>query len=237
MIILIEINNEINLILLLYFLKSNLDWLFYILYLFIMNSKKLLEKIESAKNEFVNTLPKEELNKEKAKIIIKRQVAAFEWNFIIWLSSILITAKSNKAKQETKENLAEELKDNHAGLLRSFAKSWDSLPDKKDFEFLEKEIWEIRELISEMSGLKNLVLMTILEDTASDCMLYLNKAAKIIGATDTRYADMHYTLDLKHSQDFKDSLVEEIKYYDNNEELINSSIEKAIKLLKKIWTI
>ncbi|MDD3793981.1 MAG: iron-containing redox enzyme family protein [Candidatus Gracilibacteria bacterium] len=179
----------------------------------------------------------EDLDQNKSRTIIKRQVAAFEGNFVVWLSSILITAKANKTKEETLKNLSEELEGNHAGLLRSFAKSGNALPDKNDFDYLENEISMIRELVSEMSGLKNLVLLTVLEDTAPNCMAIFQKAAKLINADDTRYADMHYELDVEHSQDFKDSLIKEIQYYDNPEPLIDDAINKSLGLLKKIWTL
>ena len=203
-----------------------------------MNEKQLLEKINNTTNSFVLSLPEvNSLSLEDSKKIIKRQVVAFEWNFIVWLSSVLITAKSDKSKIEIVENLTEELKDNHAWLLRSFAKSGDSLPSLNDYEFLDSEISDIRLLVSEMSWLKNLVLMTILEDTSPECMKLLSEASKKINSIDNRYPDIHYTLDLWHSEDLKKALVEEIKFYDNVEEKIDDSINKAINLLKKIWLI
>ena len=203
-----------------------------------MEEQKLLEKINRATSELTNLLPKpEELDISKAKTLIKRQVAAFEGNFVVWLSSILITAKADKTKKEAFKNLREELEGNHAGLLRNFAKSGNALPDKEDFDFLENEVAEVRKLISEMSGLKNLVLLTVLEDTAPNCMAVLQKAAKLIDASDTAYADMHYELDVQHSKDFKDSLYEEVQQYESPESAVDEATDKALNLLKKIWSL
>lgn len=196
------------------------------------------DKINYAKQELLLIISNiTNLDKEKATTLIKRQLVAFEGNFVVWLSSILLTAKALKTIEVTRENLTEELEWNHAGLLRDFAKSWNALPSIEDYNFLENEITTIRELVSEMSWLKNLVLLTLLEITAPDCMSVFQNAANLIWANDSRYTSLHYELDKKHSQEFLDSLIEEIKFYDSPLDLIDDSIEKSLNLLKKIWAI
>ena len=203
-----------------------------------MNKQKLLYKINNATEILTRLLPDpKKINKEQARTIIRRQVVAFEGNFVVWLSAVLLTARAEKTKEEIIKNLSEELEGNHAGLLRSFAKSGNALPNKSDFDYLEEEIKNIRELVSEMSGLKNLVLLTVLEDTAPNCMMIFQKVATIINANDTRYADMHYELDVKHSKDLKDSLIEEVGHYKNCEPMVDDAINKSLELLKKIWSL
>ena len=124
----------------------------------------LMNKLTAATVRVAETLPTLAwLSNDQKRRILKRYVAALEGNFLAWMAATSITCRSMKSRYAADQNLWDEISEDHPGMLREFAKSADAEPDAADFDAVAYQVSEIRRLVSELSGLKNIPLLTTLE--------------------------------------------------------------------------
>ena len=197
--------------------------------------EKFLRAVAETK-EFL--MSPDKISAKDTKLIIKRYVAAIEGNFVAWMAGASISARSVVSKFAADENLWVELKDDHPGMLRNFAKCANAEPDGKDFEAVEKEVARIRNLVGELSGIKNVALMAVLENTSAAFIPYLAELAKKLGSEDLTYTDIHGEADIEHANQFLEALSDEKTLgYPNAEKDIEETIGLAIELIRKIFTV
>ena len=80
--------------------------------------------IEQAIDDLLATLPDpERLSAEQRRGIIARYTAVLEGNFIYWMTGAYISAGSDEARAKIMDNLREEVRDSHPGMMRRFAVS------------------------------------------------------------------------------------------------------------------
>src|SRR2546428_11129976 len=80
------------------------------------------EPIELAIDDAMASLPKaEHLSAHDRRGIIARYTAVLEGNFIYWMTATYLSVSSAEAQEIIKDNLLEEVRDNHPGMLRRFA--------------------------------------------------------------------------------------------------------------------
>src|SRR2546422_478412 len=70
----------------------------------------------------------ERLSPEERRGIIARYTSVLEGNFIYWMTSAYLSARSTEAHAIIQDNLLEELRDNHPGMLRKFAIAAHAVP-------------------------------------------------------------------------------------------------------------
>ena len=69
-------------------------------------------------------------------------------------------------------------------------------------------------MVGEMSGLKNLTLMAVLENTSVEFIPFLEKLATQLGSSNTVYTKIHGEADAAHAQQFAWALDHERYHYD-----------------------
>src|SRR3989344_8007789 len=153
---------------------------------------RLKVKMDKAINEVRSFLPShQKLSKEQAIKIIQRYTASIEGNFLSWMSGASISVRSVISRFAVDENLWVEIKDNHPGMLRKFAINCKAEPNSEDYRYSERETNSIRELVSELSGIKTISLMATLENTSSAFIPFLAELGKKLGCKDFTYTNVH----------------------------------------------
>src|SRR5271154_6519437 len=72
------------------------------------------------------------LSADEGRGIIARYSAVLEGNFIYWMSATYLAVHSPAAKALIEDNLLEEVKDNHPGMLRRFVLAAHAAPTDLD---------------------------------------------------------------------------------------------------------
>ena len=200
--------------------------------------EKLRMKLAKATTDAKSFLrPSEGISDDEARKIIKRYAAAIEGNFLAWMGGASISARSVVSKFAADENLWVEIRDDHPSMLRNFAKCAKAEPDAQDFQYVHNEVKAIRNLVGELSGVKNIALMAALENTSASFIPYLAELAKRLGCTDLTYTDVHGEADIEHANQFLEALSDEQELgYQNSEKEIDDTLALTLGLLKKIFS-
>ena len=149
-----------------------------------------------------------------------------------------ISARSVISKFAVDENLWVEIKDNHPGMLRKFAKNCNAEPNSEDFRYVENEVNAVREIVADLSGIKTITLMATLENTSTAFVPFLAQIGKKLGCKDFTYTDIHGEADIEHADQFLESLTDEQSLgYQNSSKEINNTIKTTLVLLRKIFVI
>lgn len=200
--------------------------------------ENLKEKFNRITEDIARQLPEvENIPVEKCRQIIRRYTAAFEGNFVSWMGATAISTRSVEGRYASAENLYVEMRDNHAGMLRDFAISVQAEPDEEDYKDMYVGVTEIRNLVSEMSGLKNLALMATLESTSAAFIPWLAKIAQKCGSTNLHYTDVHGEADIEHANQFVWALEHEQSHFENCEQAIDETLEKTKQFILNIFKI
>lgn len=164
---------------------------------------QLQKQFLDATEEIKNKLPQaDRLSLDECRAVIQRYAAAIEGNFIAWMGAAEISARSIEGRFAAGENLFVELKDDHAGMLHEFARSAHSLPQEEHFEAVHSVVDEVRQMVGEMSGIKTLTLMAMLETSSCVFVPWLAQLAKKCGSTNLKYIDVHGEADVAHAERF-----------------------------------
>src|SRR5437879_13494730 len=73
-----------------------------------------------------------QLSPEERRGIIARYTAVLEGNFIYWMTATYLAVASDEAHAIIEDNLREEVRDNHPGMLRKFAMAAQAVPTDSD---------------------------------------------------------------------------------------------------------
>src|SRR5438552_18556618 len=91
------------------------------------------EHVGQAIEELMASLPRpEQLSPDEQRGIIARYTAVLEGNFIYWMTAAYLSVVSQQAHSIIQENLREEVRDNHPGMLRKFAIAAHAVPTDSD---------------------------------------------------------------------------------------------------------
>lgn len=173
---------------------------------------------------------------EQARGVIYKYTKVFEGNFITWMASAALTARSPYARYAASENLWVELRDNHPGMLHAFAESCGALTPGMTVGV--PELKKVRHLVGELSGLKSVALMTLLESTSEVFIPYLVLLAKRLSCGNFEYANIHGTADVAHAEQFAKALREEVdQAYINPIAEIEQAAQVTIALLKDVFIL
>jgi len=199
------------------------------------NLKKKLANATISAKSFLK--PLDNISDDVARKTIKRYTAAIEGNFLVWMGGASISARSVVSKFAADENLWVEIRDDHPSMLRNFAKCAKAEPDAEDFQYVHSEVMKVRNLVGELSGVKNIALMAVLENTSASFIPYLAGLAKKLGCNDLTYTDVHGEADIEHANQFLEALSDEVKLgYQNAEKEVDDTLALTLSLLKKIFS-
>src|SRR5207247_149935 len=108
----------------------------------------LQEHIDRAINDVMISLPDpERLTPEERRGIIARYAAVLEGNFIYWMTAAHLAVASDEAKAIIEDNLLEEVRDNHPGMLRRFVIAAHAVPTDSDALAVYRHLESVRPLI------------------------------------------------------------------------------------------
>ena len=192
--------------------------------------------IDSAKNK-VKTIV--ENSQTSPELVISRYTAAVAVNFTDWIGKTIPWIRHENAYYALVDNMRCESVEDHVEMLLNFAKLSDSMPNKSDYEFVEKEVQEIRKLFRDpaSAGLSGVALCAVLENTSEIFIPDLAKKAKERGCENFTYTDVHGEADVEHSQAFTEATGKELTMgYHNHEIVIEKAMETGINLIRKIYS-
>jgi hypothetical protein len=142
-----------------------------------------------------------QLSPDQRRGIIARYTAVLEGNFIYWMTTAYLAVKSQEAYAIIHDNLHEEVRDNHPGMLRKFAIAAHAVPTDTDALAVHRNLQNVRVFVAQLSGVKILLMMAFFEGWITRFMPYLAELAKSQGSAELEYADVHGVVDVVHAQE------------------------------------
>src|SRR5437879_5701595 len=118
------------------------------------------ELVERAIEELMASLPDpDQLSPEEQRGIIARYTAVLEGNFIYWMTAAYLAVGSDEAHAIIEDNLREEVRDNHPGMLRRFAIAARAVPTETDALAVYRNLEAVRRFVGELSAVKTVLMM------------------------------------------------------------------------------
>ena len=159
------------------------------------------EDVDRAIHDLLASLPRpEHLSPEERRGIIARYTAVLEGNFIYWMTATYLAVASDEAHAIIDDNLREEVRDNHPGMMRKFAIAARAVPTDSDALAIHRPLQSVRLFVGRLSGVKLVVMMAFFEGFITKFMPYLADLAARQGSTEQEYTDVHGVVDVIHTQ-------------------------------------
>ncbi len=92
-------------------------------------------------------------------------------------------------------------------------------------------------MVGEMSGLKNLTLMAVLENTSVEFIPFLEKLATQLGSSNKVYTKIHGEADAAHAQQFAWALDHEKDHYEDANSIIDIAMETTLSFLEQVFKV
>ena len=150
------------------------------------------------------------LTADQQRAIIRRYTAVLEGNFIYWMTGAYLAAKSEQALAIIRENLHEEVRDCHPGMLRRFALAARSIPTDSDALAVQRDLMNVRLFIGRLSCVPLIIMMAFFEGFIQRFMHYLAELAAGQGSVEREYTDVHGVCDVAHTQELFRALAAEM---------------------------
>jgi hypothetical protein len=150
------------------------------------------------------------LSAEARRGIIARYAAVLEGNFIYWMTGAYIAAGSEAARAKIIDNLREEIRDCHPGMMRRFALAAQAVPTEADAAAVYRRMTDVRLFIGRLAAVPNVVAMAYFEGFIQCFMAYLGDLAMRQGSTELEYTDVHGVCDVTHTQELFRALEAEL---------------------------
>jgi Iron-containing redox enzyme len=141
------------------------------------------------------------LSAEERRGIIARYAAVLEGNFIYWMTGAYIAVKSDAARAKIMDNLREEVRDCHPGMMRRFAMAAQAIPTDADAQAIHRNLMNVRLFIGRLSAVPIVVTMAFFEGFIQRFMSYLADLAQRQGSAEMEYTDVHGVCDVTHTQE------------------------------------
>jgi hypothetical protein len=143
----------------------------------------------------------EALSPDERRGIIARYTAVLEGNFIYWMTAASLSVASAAAHSIIQDNLLEEVRDNHPGMLRKFAMAAHAVPTDSDALAVHRGLQNVRQFVARLSGAKIVLMMAFFEGFITRFMPYLAQLAQRQGSPEREYTDVHGVVDVVHTQE------------------------------------
>ena len=138
--------------------------------------------------------------------VLARYTAVLEGNFIYWMTGAFISAASSEARAKIMDNLREEVRDCHPGMLRRFTIEADAIPTGDDAQDVYRNLMNVRLFIGRLSPVPIVVTMAFFEGFIQRFMPYLAELARRQGSGEMEYTDVHGVCDITHTQELFQAL-------------------------------
>jgi len=167
-----------------------------------LHALPIRERIESVIDELFGSLANPaDLSTDRQRGIIARYAAVLEGNFIYWMTATLLSVKSEEARSIIMENLREEVRDCHPGMMRRFALAAHAAPTDADAMAVYRDLTNVRLFLGRLLAVQNLVTMAFFEGFIQRFMDYLADLGRRQGSSDMEYTDVHGFCDITHTQE------------------------------------
>jgi heme oxygenase-like protein len=133
--------------------------------------------------------------------IIARYTAVLEGNFIYWMTGAYLSVGSDEARAKIVDNLREEVRDCHPGMMRRFAIAAQAVPSDSDAQAVSRNLMNVRLFIGRLSAVPIVVTMAFFEGFIQRFMSYLAELAQRQGSAEMEYTDVHGVCDVTHTQE------------------------------------
>ena len=158
--------------------------------------------VDEAIEDLLATLPNPgQLSAAERRGILARYTAVLEGNFIYWMTGAYISAGSDEARAKIMDNLREEVRDCHPGMLRRFALAAQAVPTDTDAQAVHRNLMNVRLFIGRLSPVPTVVTMAFFEGFIQRFMPYLADLAQRQGSAEMEYTDVHGVCDITHTQE------------------------------------
>lgn len=151
-----------------------------------------------------------QLSAEERRGVIARYTAVLEGNFIYWMTGAYIAVQSDEARAKIMDNLREEVRDCHPGMMRRFAIAAQATPTDADAEAIHRNLMNVRLFIGRLQAVPIVVTMAFFEGFIQRFMPYLAELAQRQGSAEMEYTDVHGVCDVTHTQELFLSLEAEM---------------------------
>jgi hypothetical protein len=184
--------------------------------------------IDRAIHDLVASLPNpEQLPADERRGIIARYTAVLEGNFIYWMTTGHLSVVSEEAKSVIQDNLLEEVRDNHPGMLRKFAMAANAVPTDSDTLAVYRNLQNVRLFVARLQGVKIVLMMAFFEGFIVKFMPYLAGLASMQGSAEQEYTKVHGTCDVIHTEELVRALEAEMA-------LLHDRIPPATELIEGV---
>jgi hypothetical protein len=192
------------------------------------------EHASTVTDDLLASLPRaERLSADERRGIIARYTAVLEGNFIYWMTGAYLSARSEAARSIILENLHEEVRDCHPGMLRKFAMAAHAVPNDSDALAVYRSLLDVRLFIGRLSPVPIVAMMAFFEGFIQRFMPYLAELAERQGSVEQEYTDVHGVCDVAHTQELYHALEAEMTLvYDTRERVKN--LFAGIELLQTL---
>jgi hypothetical protein len=164
--------------------------------------------------------------------IVARYAAVLEGNFIYWMTGAYLSVSSEAARSKIIENLREEVRDCHPGMMRRFALAADAVPTDSDFAAVYQNLSAVRQFIGRLSGVPLVVTMGFFEGFIQQFMPYLADLAARQGSSEMEYTDVHGVCDITHTRELFEALDAEMAL--SPRELTENEMFEGVVLLRRL---
>ena len=169
------------------------------------------ERIDCTVDDLLASLPRaEQLSADERRGMIARYTAVLEGNFIYWMTGAYLSVRSDLARSIIRENLHEEVRDCHPGMLRKFAMAAHAVPRDSDALAVYRSLSNVRLFIGRLSPVPIVVMMAFFEGFIQRFMAYLAELAHRQGSVEQEYTDVHGVCDVAHTKELFRALEAEI---------------------------
>ena len=159
------------------------------------------QHIDRAIDELIVSLPDpERLVPDERRGLMARYAAVLEGNFIYWMTAAHLAVASDEARAIIEDNLREEVRDNHPGMLRRFALAAHAAPTDADALAVYRNLEHVRLFVAELSAVKIVLMMAFFEGFITRFMPYLADLADRQGSAERQYTDVHGVVDVVHTE-------------------------------------
>ncbi|PYV39862.1 MAG: hypothetical protein DMG09_08140 [Acidobacteria bacterium] len=116
------------------------------------------------------------------------------------MTAAYLSVASEEAHSVIRDNLLEEVRDNHPGMMRKFAMAADAFPTDSDALAVHRNLHNVRLFVGRLSGVKILLMMAFFEGFISRFMPYLAELGRRQGSAEQEYTEVHGVCDVAHTQ-------------------------------------
>jgi Iron-containing redox enzyme len=167
----------------------------------LLHGASIQEHIVGLTDELLASFPNpEHLSAEQRRGIVARYTAVLEGNFIYWMTGALLAVRSEEARAIILENLHEEVRDCHPGMMRRFAIAAEAVPTDSDAAAVYHDLTNVRLFVGRLEPVQLVLMMTFFEGLLQRFMPYLAELARLQGSQEMEYTDVHGVCDIAHTE-------------------------------------